>query len=85
MGKQFEIEFVQDGTVVAADLLEAKAPLSCEALWQGLAEPHRDVIHHGRETGPELWCFVQHHIIFVGGLDVHLDSCISGLNRKRYA
>ena len=57
-GKQFEIEFVKDRTVIVVDLLEDKAPLSCEALWKGLAKPHRDTIHHGGETGPELWCFV---------------------------
>ena len=58
MGKQFEIVFERDGEVVVADLLGDKSPLSCEALWKGLEKPHRERIHHGRETGPELWVFV---------------------------
>ena len=58
MSKQFEIVFVRDNTTIVADLLEAEAPLSCEALWKGLEESHHDKIHHGSETGPELWCFV---------------------------
>jgi len=58
MVRRFEIVFVKDGTVIPAELLEDKAPLSCEAFWEGIQVPHRDKIHHGGETGPELWCFV---------------------------
>lgn len=58
MTKQFEIHFEKENKTLLADLLEDKAPLTCEALWKALEKPHRDRIHHGRETGPELWVFV---------------------------
>ena len=47
MGKQFEIVFLKDGITIVVDLLETEAPLSCEALWKGLEQPHHDKIHHG--------------------------------------
>ena len=58
MGKQFEIVFGQSGVVLVADLLEDVAPITCEVFWDGIAAEHKDVIHHGGETGPEMWCFV---------------------------
>jgi hypothetical protein len=58
MGKQFEIVFEASGATVTADLLEDEAPLTCENFWEGIAEPVRDKIHHGGETGPEMWIFV---------------------------
>jgi len=58
MGKQFGIVFGRSGAVVVADLLEDKAPITCENLWNAIAEPHTDALHHGGETGPEMWCFV---------------------------
>jgi hypothetical protein len=58
MSKQFEIVFEKSGAVITADLLEDKAPITCENFWEGIAKPHRDKIHHGGETGPEMWCFV---------------------------
>jgi len=57
MVEQFEIESARDGAVIGVNLLKDKAPLVREALWQGLAAPHHDRIHHGTETGPELCCF----------------------------
>jgi len=59
MSKQFEIVFEKSGVTVVADLLEDKAPITCENFWEGLAKPveHQD-ISHGGETGPEMWCFV---------------------------
>jgi hypothetical protein len=58
MGKQFEIVFEKSGNTVTADLLEDKAPITCENFWEGIAEPVTDKVNHGRETGPEMWCFV---------------------------
>ena len=58
MGKQFEIVFEKSGGIVVADLLEEAAPITCENFWNGIAQPHRDKLHHGGETGPEMWCFV---------------------------
>jgi len=58
MGKQFEIAFEGSGSVVVADLLEGEAPITCENFWEGIAEPVRRELHHGGETGPEMWCFV---------------------------
>ena len=57
MPKQFEIVF-ESGAVVVADLLEEKAPITCENFWEGLAEPITRDLNHGGETGPEMWCFV---------------------------
>ena len=57
MSKQFEIVF-ESGAVVVADLLEEKAPITCENFWEGLAEPITRDLNHGGETGPEIWCFV---------------------------
>ena len=58
MGKQFEIVFGTSNVIVVADLLEDKAPITCENFWNAIAEPHTDSLHHGGETGPEMWCFV---------------------------
>ena len=58
MSKQFEIVFEKSGVVVVADLLEEPAPITCENFWNSIAEPHTDKLHHGGETGPEMWCFV---------------------------
>ena len=58
MAKQFEIVFVKSKVTIVVDLLEEKAPITCENFWEGLAEPVTQDIHHGGETGPEMWCFV---------------------------
>jgi hypothetical protein len=58
MGKQFEIVFERSGAMVTADLLEGEAPITCENFWKGLAEPVMEELHHGTETGPEMWCYV---------------------------
>jgi hypothetical protein len=58
MAKQFEIVFSPSGVVVVADLLEDLAPITCENFWLGLARPVTDALHHGGETGPEMWVFV---------------------------
>lgn len=58
MGKQFEIVFEDSGAVVVVDLLENEAPITCENFWNGIGEPVREELHHGGETGPEMWCFV---------------------------
>ncbi len=59
MARQFTITFAGSGVAVTADLLEDLAPITCENFWAGIAEPHAEALHHGAETGPELWCFVQ--------------------------
>ena len=58
MGKEFEIVFEKSGVVVTAGLLEDEAPITCENFWEAIAEPVRQQLHHGAETGPEMWCFV---------------------------
>ena len=58
MTKRFEIVFEKSGSVVVAELLEDKAPITCENLWKAIARPHTETLHHGGETGPEMWCFV---------------------------
>ncbi len=58
MTKQFEIVFEGSGTVITVDLLEEKAPITCENFWSGISEPITQDINHGAETGPEMWCFV---------------------------
>ena len=58
MGKQFEILFDKSGVVVTAELLEEQAPLTCEHFWNSLAKPLSEELHHGEETGPEIWCYV---------------------------
>ena len=58
MGKQFEVVFEDSGSIVVADLLEDLAPITCENFWEGIAEPVREDLRHGGETGPEMWCFV---------------------------
>ena len=58
MEKQFEIVFEDRGIAVRATLLEAQAPITCETFWQGIGESWHADLHHGRETGPELWCYV---------------------------
>jgi hypothetical protein len=58
MAKQFEIVFEKSGATLTADMLEDEAPITCENFWEGIAEPVHEKIHHGGETGPEMWCFV---------------------------
>ena len=58
MARQFEILFEGSGVVVVAVLLEDVAPITCENFWNAIAQPHTDKLHHGGETGPEIWCFV---------------------------
>jgi hypothetical protein len=58
MGKQFEIIFEKSAVVVVADLLEEEAPITCENFWSAIAGVHTEDLHHGGETGPEMWCFV---------------------------
>jgi len=58
MAKRFEIVFDDSGTSVTAELLEDKAPITCENFWNGIESPVRETLHHGGETGPEVWCFV---------------------------
>lgn len=58
MSKQFEIVFEESGAVVAADLFEEQAPITCENFWAGIETPVHEKLHHGGETGPEMWCFV---------------------------
>src|SRR5262245_18756402 len=57
-GKQFQIIFEEQGLSVTAALLEDGAPITCENFWQGSGQSWRTDMHHGRETGPELWCYV---------------------------
>jgi len=58
MAKQFEILFETSGAAVVAELLDDAAPITCENFWNAIAEPWTEVLHHGGETGPEMWCFV---------------------------
>lgn len=58
MARQFEIVFVRSGAVFVADLLEEAAPITCENFWLAIAQPLTDTVHHGGETGPEIWVFV---------------------------
>jgi len=58
MPKQVEIVFEASGAVVVADLLEGAAPITCENFWNAIAEPLTDTLHHGGETGPEMWVFL---------------------------
>lgn len=58
MPKQFEIIFEKSNVILIADLLEDKAPITCENFWEGIEAPVHEEIHHGSETGPEMWCFV---------------------------
>ena len=58
MAKQFEILFEKSHAVVVADLLEEEASITCENFWEGLTTPVHEKLHHGGETGPEMWCFV---------------------------
>ena len=58
MGKQFEIVFENSGTIITAEMLEDAAPITCENFWNAIAEPVHETLHHGGETGPEIWCLV---------------------------
>jgi hypothetical protein len=58
MGRQFEIVFKKSNVTVVADLLDEQAPITCENFWDGIAKPVTQDLHHGGETGPEMWCFV---------------------------
>jgi hypothetical protein len=50
--------FETSGESVTAALLDDAAPITCENFWNGIAEPHRETLRHGGETGPEMWAFV---------------------------
>ena len=58
MRKQFEILFDMSGIVLVADLLEDAAPITCENFLRAIGKAHTGELHHGGETGPEMWCFV---------------------------
>ncbi|MBS3762406.1 MAG: DUF3830 family protein [Planctomycetes bacterium] len=58
MVKQFEIVFETGGISVVANLVEEKAPITCENFWHAIVDPITQDLHHGGETGPEMWCFV---------------------------
>ena len=58
MPKQFEIVFEGSGAVFVAEMLENLAPITCENFWKSIAKPVHEDLHHGGETGPEIWCFV---------------------------
>ena len=58
MGKRFEIVFEKSGAVITAELLEQAAPITCENFWEGISKPVHEPLHHGGESGPEMWCFV---------------------------
>lgn len=58
MAKQFEIVFEASGEMVVADLLEDKAPITCENFLEAVAKPLRDTLHHGGETGAEMFCMM---------------------------
>jgi len=58
MARHFEIVVPGRQMVVTAELLENAAPITCEVFWEGIGPPWKESLHHGRETGSELWCFV---------------------------
>src|SRR5438093_7466802 len=58
MGSLFEIVVQGRGVVATAALLEDLAPITCENFWRGIGPSWQADLHHGRETGPELWCYV---------------------------
>jgi Protein of unknown function (DUF3830) len=58
IGRRFEVAFEGQEVAVTAVLLAEEAPITCENFWQGIGESWRAEAHHGRETGPELWCYV---------------------------
>jgi hypothetical protein len=58
MARQFEVAFGESGTMIVVDMLEDAAPITCEDFWIGIAVPVTTTLHHGRECGPELWCYV---------------------------
>jgi hypothetical protein len=58
VAKQFEVVFGESGTTIIVDMLETAAPITCEDFWAGIIEPVTVTLHHGRECGPELWCYV---------------------------
>jgi len=60
MPRQFEIVFVNGDAAFVADLLEEEAPITCENFWNALPADGQitEKLHHGGETGPEIWCFV---------------------------
>ena len=55
MSRRIRLSFPGTGVVVVCTLLEQEAPVTCETVWQALAEPRTETVHHGHETGPELW------------------------------
>ncbi len=58
MARHFEIVFEKSGAVFAAEMLEGLAPITCENFWNAIDQPWTADLHHGGETGPEIWCFV---------------------------
>ena len=56
MARQFEIVFHGGGAVVAAELLEDAAPITCENFWNAIAKPHTDTLHHGAEGSCQAPC-----------------------------
>ncbi|MHC4717087.1 MAG: DUF3830 family protein [Planctomycetota bacterium] len=60
MARQFEIAFVNGDATLIADLLWDEAPITCENFWNVLPADGTifEKLHHGGETGPEIWCFV---------------------------
>jgi hypothetical protein len=58
VGRQFQVVFEAQQVTVTAALLAEEAPITCENFWHGIGESWRAEMHHGRETGPELWCYV---------------------------
>src|SRR5919197_5760151 len=58
MGSLFEIVVQERGVVATAALLEDLAPITGENFWRGIGQSWQADLHHGRETGPELWCYV---------------------------
>ena len=52
--REIRFEFVESGISAAAALLEDKAPRTCAALWEQLAEPLELTGTHAMWTGPEV-------------------------------
>lgn len=52
--REIRITFVESGVGAAAQLLEEKAPRTCQELWEQLAEPLRLTGTHAMWTGPEV-------------------------------
>jgi len=46
------------GVQAIATLLEDRAPATCRMVWELLEKVMEAPVHHGTETGPELWFFI---------------------------